>query len=379
MHRITDAKFCLHPDDPENFLKLSAALHIIVQHQISDQDIENVDRLLREYTSGLICLYGSSSIKPNHHYATHVSECARNFGPLHDFWMFLFECLNKVLKSYKTNNHGNGELETTFFHEFQRTCQTNRMTYTLVQLPKDSLPSAVADIMIKASNEEQGMVAGLAALSKDLDDVVTDADQVYMLSPRHHLKDLSTDTYRLLAETLCLQFPLTPVHCRMDRPLLSHSLPLNRQAIFFDYVVLRGKRYYASRTTGFNHSSFVHVVIPNNGSPCHAYGEILEIFQFEQNLRGQGNRMWFARMRWLKAWRAEPSPWDKFSVVDVRLWELGEYLDRDTQLPHLIDPDWVTGQLAMMTVSVSESKTKVWATIDISKVLDTHLQKLTRC
>ncbi|KAG2119425.1 hypothetical protein DEU56DRAFT_747229, partial [Suillus clintonianus] len=72
-------------------------------------------------------LYGSSSIKPNHHYATHVSECARNFGPLHNFWTFLFEHLNKVLKSYKTNNHGNGELETTFFREFQRTCQTNRM------------------------------------------------------------------------------------------------------------------------------------------------------------------------------------------------------------------------------------------------------------
>lgn len=50
----TDTKFCLHPDDPENFLKLSAALRIIVRHQISDQDINEVDRLLREYTSGLI-------------------------------------------------------------------------------------------------------------------------------------------------------------------------------------------------------------------------------------------------------------------------------------------------------------------------------------
>jgi hypothetical protein len=50
----TNTKFCLHPDDPENFLKLSAALRIIVRHQISDQDINDVDRLLREYASGLI-------------------------------------------------------------------------------------------------------------------------------------------------------------------------------------------------------------------------------------------------------------------------------------------------------------------------------------
>lgn len=47
-------------------------------------------------------------------------------------------------------------------------------TYTLVQRPKDTLLSTVADIMIKASNEERGTVAGLAAISKDLDDVVAD-------------------------------------------------------------------------------------------------------------------------------------------------------------------------------------------------------------
>ncbi|KAG1722490.1 uncharacterized protein EDB91DRAFT_1240213 [Suillus paluster] len=36
-------------------------------------------------------LYGSAAIKPNHHYATHITNCVRNFGPLHNFWTFLFE------------------------------------------------------------------------------------------------------------------------------------------------------------------------------------------------------------------------------------------------------------------------------------------------
>ena len=66
-------------------------------------------------------LYGPSCIKPNHHYATHVAECTRRFGPLRDFWSFLFERLNKVLKAYNVNNHGDGVLETTFFVEFHRT------------------------------------------------------------------------------------------------------------------------------------------------------------------------------------------------------------------------------------------------------------------
>jgi hypothetical protein len=41
--------------------------------------------------------------------------------------MFLYERLNKVLKSFKTNNHGQGELKTTFFYKFQKMCQTSQL------------------------------------------------------------------------------------------------------------------------------------------------------------------------------------------------------------------------------------------------------------
>ncbi|KIK33063.1 hypothetical protein CY34DRAFT_27105 [Suillus luteus UH-Slu-Lm8-n1] len=201
----TNNKFSLHPDDPANFLKLSAAFRILIKHQICDHELDHADRLLREYCSELINLYGSAVIKPNHHYATHVVECTCNFGPLHDFWTFLFERLNKVLKAFKTNNHENGELETTFFTEFQRT----------------------------SSNEEQGTVAGLTALSKDLDDVNANAGQSYALSPRHQKTLMTTDTYRLLAQTLCFRYPVAPVHCLCDCPIVPHSLPLDR-AVFFD-------------------------------------------------------------------------------------------------------------------------------------------------
>jgi hypothetical protein len=36
------------------------------------------------------------------------------------FWTFLFERLNKLLKSYSTNNHGAGELEVSFFCAFEK-------------------------------------------------------------------------------------------------------------------------------------------------------------------------------------------------------------------------------------------------------------------
>ncbi|KIK79758.1 hypothetical protein PAXRUDRAFT_28329 [Paxillus rubicundulus Ve08.2h10] len=169
-----DDKFSLHPDDPANFLKLSAALHLLIKCKLMDEDIDRADKLIREYGVELITLYRSAVIKPNHHYAMHVGNCAWNFGPLHDFWTFLYEQLNKVLKSLKTNNHVNSELETTFFKEFQRTCQLGKLTYTLLKCPSESLPSQATCVMLKASNEERGTVAGLAALSQDLDDVGTD-------------------------------------------------------------------------------------------------------------------------------------------------------------------------------------------------------------
>jgi hypothetical protein len=59
--------------------------------------------------------------------------------------------------------------------------------------------------------------------------------------------------------------------------------------------------------------------------------------------------------------------------VNVRLWDLGEYQDQDASLPAFIDPDWIKGHLAMTTVSIGQSRTKVWATIDLAKVRIIHI------
>ncbi|KAG1766579.1 hypothetical protein EDD22DRAFT_742814, partial [Suillus occidentalis] len=50
----------------------------------------------------------------------HIFDQLRDYGPIYGFWMFLFEHLNKVLKSYSMNNHGGRELEVTFFHAFEK-------------------------------------------------------------------------------------------------------------------------------------------------------------------------------------------------------------------------------------------------------------------
>jgi hypothetical protein len=79
------------------------------------------------HTLTLSQLYGESVIRPNHHYAMDVPDCLRDYGPMVGFWTFLFERLNKILKSYNSSNHSGGELEVSFFREFHRTILHSRM------------------------------------------------------------------------------------------------------------------------------------------------------------------------------------------------------------------------------------------------------------
>jgi hypothetical protein len=126
----------------------------------------------------------------------------------------------------------------------------------------------------------------------------------YALSPQHQPQYLSSDTYCLLAEEICLRYPLTPIHCRSDAAVTSNSLPLDRKAIFFKYVIVNSKCYYTSQTVGWNKLSFVRVIIPGSSSST-AYGEVLEIFQFSQDFGQIDCPLWLAWVCWLMPWEGE--------------------------------------------------------------------------
>ena len=113
-----------------------------------------------------------------------------------------------------------------------------------------------------------------------------------------------SETYHLLAHALRIRYPATPIHCRSDRVLVPNSLPLKHSAVFFEYVIINGKRFYTSQTVGWNKSSLVHVVIPGP-VPKDAYGEVLEILQIDQDFRNTGRPLWFAQIRWFKPWCGE--------------------------------------------------------------------------
>jgi hypothetical protein len=125
---------------------------------------------------------------------------------------------------------------------------------------------------------------------------------------------MSLDTYHLLANMICSRFPSMPIHCRSDTAVLPNSIPLECTTLFFDYVVVNGKRYHASHVVGCNRSSFVHVLIPGP-QPVDAYGELLEVFQFNQDFRQSGSLLWLAHIQWFSAWtREQESIWEDLCI-----------------------------------------------------------------
>lgn len=136
-------KVRMHPRDADNFLNLAAAMKILLARSIDRADLPRARELLTEYLSGLqevrLSEFMTSAddacalqirpdiIKPNHHYVTHIFEQILDYGPVYGFWTFLFERLNKILKSYSVNNRDGGELEVTFFREFSCEVRIRKM------------------------------------------------------------------------------------------------------------------------------------------------------------------------------------------------------------------------------------------------------------
>lgn len=81
----------------------------------------------QDYLLGFRNLYGENSMKPNHHWAVHLPDQITDFGSVYNFWSFLTERLNKVLKNLNSNNWNGGQIEISMMREFHRSTQTEHL------------------------------------------------------------------------------------------------------------------------------------------------------------------------------------------------------------------------------------------------------------
>ncbi|KAI0363300.1 hypothetical protein BV20DRAFT_1058164 [Pilatotrama ljubarskyi] len=285
----------LHPHDLDNFLKLCTAIRLFLLDVISEAQLQEADKLIREYCVELIELYGPDVIRPNHHYATHTAEFIRDYGPLRGYWTFVFERLNKILKAYETNNHEGGEIECTFFREFYRTAQLHRMITQGLLFPSTTTFYMTCRLMQQATSDHRGT---LQQLAEEIDELYMDENVACAFSPRSSRDYMDATVYYAFLAYMSARFPL--VAFRSDTTISSDpaSKLLVNMATFFDYVVVSGNRYYASSRSSSTASSLVLVRTSEAGT-THV-GEIQHVVLYDSLESAGLARHSFVYVRWLR-------------------------------------------------------------------------------
>ncbi|KAJ3500582.1 hypothetical protein NLJ89_g9730 [Agrocybe chaxingu] len=349
----------LRPEDPGNFLKLCMAIQLLVQRRITEEDLKQADSLLRGYCAELVKLYGDAVIRPNHHYAIHTPDSVRDYGPLHKFWTFLFERLNKVLKSYKTNNHGRGEIETSFFREFHRTVQETRLVAQAATSPDENL-RRIAGALYKASADDRGTVQ---ALAQELDEAQETGGIQFQLSARSQTMGMPDDLYYQVLKHFTLRLEPGAIRSYISTTNVASSQPLNNIAVFFDHVVIDQNRYGASRRMAGSADCFIAVSVSNGTAERLWVGELLDIFALEQAVLGGLHR--FGHVRWLVPAQeaSQGTIWQTFEPTGVRLWQHDQFIKQGVEEgpPTLIPLDMIQSYAIRSTVKIANKM--YWATI----------------
>ncbi|KAJ7312545.1 hypothetical protein DFH08DRAFT_918005 [Mycena albidolilacea] len=98
----------------------------------SPRMVEGEDTNFLRFAMALkIIIYGDSQILPNHHWAVHVPDQLIDYGPVYNFWAFLTERLNKILKNLNSNNWTGGQLEVSMMREFHCKGAVDSAVWTL--------------------------------------------------------------------------------------------------------------------------------------------------------------------------------------------------------------------------------------------------------
>lgn len=92
----------------DNFMLFVEANRLLMLPALSFDDIEKIDRLLKEFLEGILEVYDDpvSLITSNQHYHLHFKSCLYDYGPCSAFWTFNFERYNSLLKNVRNNHRG---------------------------------------------------------------------------------------------------------------------------------------------------------------------------------------------------------------------------------------------------------------------------------
>ncbi|KZP32746.1 hypothetical protein FIBSPDRAFT_907050 [Athelia psychrophila] len=95
----------MHKDEPAMFLRFATSVKLFLGSSI----------------------YGDEHMTPNQHWSVHTADQILDYGPVYNFWTFMTERLNKILKNINNNHWGGGRLEVSMMRGFGRETQFETM------------------------------------------------------------------------------------------------------------------------------------------------------------------------------------------------------------------------------------------------------------
>ncbi|PKC56268.1 hypothetical protein RhiirA1_474243 [Rhizophagus irregularis] len=80
------------------------ACNLLVTRIITENHLKEAQERLKDMAYLIENTYGPEYITSNIHFALHISDCCRDYGPIYSFWLFPFERLNRYIGSYPNSN-----------------------------------------------------------------------------------------------------------------------------------------------------------------------------------------------------------------------------------------------------------------------------------
>ncbi|EIW74936.1 hypothetical protein CONPUDRAFT_159705 [Coniophora puteana RWD-64-598 SS2] len=365
----------MHPDEPVNIIRFATALKVLCGSSIEVALLPRAEGLLREYLLTFRKIYGVEAMKPNFHWSTHICEQVLDYGPVYNFWAFLSERLNKILKSQSVNNWIGGQVEITMMRTFARSSRLNATMTAIARRTDNDIVKKVLDLMITQDSEGTGTL-GDALVSDEL----SSGTRVQLGTPvvvesirrRPTLSDAAMAYMRDFYNTAA-QATNTNITFAVSRQVNAApgAITLNRFCTLYHYAFLDGRRVIPTSEARRQSadSALVKVNCPGAGA---IYGEVISIFSHTQEGIPSSRRL-FAEFWWLKELELSPvndDPWHEFPELDVRCFELNAY-HPSTALPPVLPFDSIICAIARGVVETTDPP--MWITTSLDRTRSSTL------
>ncbi|KAJ7258646.1 hypothetical protein C8J57DRAFT_1073653 [Mycena rebaudengoi] len=351
--------------EDENFLRFATALKMIVGRSIRLEKLPKIKSLLQTYLVTFAAIYGRDEMKPNHHWAVHVPDQLVDFGPVYNFWAFLTERLNKLLKNLNSNNWTGGALEVSMMREFHRNSAVDSTMLSTAQgSPSGANETEFIRLLAGSRNVEAvGTVQDAAHSELTL-------SRIKFGTVAQEMKPLSDDDTMRIALVRYYNQATRRVHLNpRDQRAGERTSLLIPYADAYNYALLDGRRITpTSRSTrNTEGSSIIQVMF---GSRACA-GVVRAILLHRQ----PGVRSSVETMLLMVQWMVE-SPdtpldnnafiWDKFPELGINTWLHEQYEDpkADGSRPVIIPLSDVQCQISRGTLKHTDPPMWITTTMD---------------